>query len=112
VDVSGRPPLTQVVLQFFQGNSFPRTGDNWNMQSIEVDAVGVEDDAHTLFKATGDRTDGGCAHRFEGDFESTHDSPLYRFFPSDLPMLRFFSRPAGVASSARRAVPIAPLRRP
>jgi hypothetical protein len=113
VDVSGRPPITQVVLQFFQGSGgFFRTGDNWNMQSIEVYADGVEDEAHTLFRATGDRTDAGCVHRFKGDFESTHASPLYRFFPNDLPMLRFFSRRPGAASPPRRVAPIVPLRRP
>jgi hypothetical protein len=52
------------------------------MQSIEVYADGVEDEAHLLYRALGDRSDEGCVHRFKGSFESAHDSPEYRFSSS------------------------------
>jgi hypothetical protein len=85
VNVSGRPPPTNITLLFNQGGG-GINGDNWNMQVIQVFADGTEDDAHRLYTAVGDRTDDNCVHRFKGHFESPHDSPTYEFKPRFIQM--------------------------
>jgi hypothetical protein len=76
VDVTGKPPITHVTLLFNQGGG-GINGDNWNMQTVQIFADGIEDDSHRLFIATGGRDDGNCVHRFKGHAESSHDSPTY-----------------------------------